>query len=122
MRLLAGTASSLTSIQSPLRIRQRLRKIFANDGGDKTLLTESELKALNIGELDINEDGKTREDPSWDGEDDPFYHLTPAERMEVLKKMSLQDIYGAALKRKMQSKKEKKRWVRRSKKFKRPDP
>mmetsp|Transcript_21876 Transcript_21876/g.45541 ORF Transcript_21876/g.45541 Transcript_21876/m.45541 type:complete len:547 (-) Transcript_21876:113-1753(-) len=121
LRLLARTAAWISTIQSPLRIRQRLRYAFARND-DAITLTESELRALNIGELDINDDGTTKEDPAWDGEDDPFYHLAPAERMEVLKKMSLQDIYGAALKRKMQSKKEKKRWISRSKKFKRPDP
>jgi hypothetical protein len=79
------------------------------------------LKAINIGELNINEDGTTKEDPSWDGEDDPFYHLAPGERMEVLKTMSLQDIYQAALKRKNQNKKEKRRWSSRGKQFKRPE-
>ncbi|KAL7469285.1 hypothetical protein ACHAXS_009546 [Conticribra weissflogii] len=120
LRLLARTASWISTIQSPLRMRQKLRKIVARND-DAVILTASELRALNIGELDINDDGTTKEDPAWDGEDDPFYHLTPTERMEVLKTMSLQDIYGAALKRKMQTKKEKNRWISRSKKFKRPD-
>jgi hypothetical protein len=71
--------------------------------------------------LGINADGTTKEDPSWDGEDDPFYHLTPKERMEVLKTMSLQDIYQAGLKKKTQNKKEKSRWSSRGKQFKRPD-
>jgi hypothetical protein len=94
--------------------------LFARDEPRPTT-PDSVLKALNIGELNINEDGTTKEDASWDGEDDPFYHLTPNERMEVLKTMSLQDIYQAALNRKTQTKKEKRRWASREKQFKRPE-
>ena len=86
----------------------------------KAMAPGSVLKAINIGELKINEDGTTKEDPSWDGEDDPFHHLTPSERMEVLKTMSLQDIYEAGLKKKTQNKKEKQRWTSQGKQFKRP--
>ena len=80
-------------------------------------------KAVNIGELDMNADGSTREDPAWDGPDDPFMHLSPGERMEVLKTMSLQDIYQSAVERKEQNKKQKKKWggKNRGNKFKRPD-
>ena len=108
-------------MQSPLRIRQRLHKAYS-----KTKLRSSsdspELKAVNIGELDINEDGTTKEDPAWDGPDDPFMHLSPAERMQVLKSMSLQDIYQSAQERKDQNKKQKKKWgIKRGNKFKKPE-
>ena len=95
-------------MQSPLRIRERFhnamskRKEAANDGN-------SELKAINIGEVDINKDGTTKEEPAWDGPDDPFLHLSPGERMKVLKTMSLQDIYQSASERKEQNKNEKSR-------------
>lgn len=80
------------------------------------------LKAVNIGELDIDEDGTTKEDPAWDGPDDPFLHLSPGERMEVLRTMSLRDIYQSASERKEQNKKEKNKWRGRGgNKFKRPD-
>ncbi len=79
------------------------------------------LKAVNIGELDIGKDGATKEDPAWDGPDDPFLHLSPGERMEVLRTMSLQDIYQSASERKEQNKKQKRKWRGRgSNKFKRP--
>ncbi|KAL3796653.1 hypothetical protein HJC23_009953 [Cyclotella cryptica] len=120
LRLLARTASWVSTLQSPFRIRQKMNKLFARNKPRATT-PDSVLKALNIGELNINEDGTTKEDASWDGEDDPFYHLNANERMEVLKTMSLQDIYQAALNRKTQNKKEKRRWASREKQFKRPE-
>lgn len=118
MRLLARTALWVSELESPLRIRQKVSNTLAKR---KVKSIPSAAEALNIGEFDINADGTTREDPSWDGEDDPFYHLSPEERMKVLKSMSLQDIYQAGLNRKTQSKKEKMKWTNRNKKFKRPD-
>jgi hypothetical protein len=119
LRLLARTVSWVSTLESPFHIRQKLSKMFTRDK-PKAMAPGSVLKAINIGELKINEDGTTKEDPSWDGEDDPFHHLTPSERMEVLKTMSLQDIYEAGLKKKTQNKKEKKRWTSQGKQFKRP--
>ena len=108
-------------MQSPLRIRQRLLNAFSKRGRIVNK-ANPELKAVNIGELDVDEDGTTRADHAWDGPDDPFMHLSPGERMEVLRTMSLQDIYQSALERKEQNKKQKKKWgSNRGKKFKRPD-
>eukprot|EP00956_Cyclotella_meneghiniana_P010855 scaffold15227_cov70-Cyclotella_meneghiniana.AAC.5 len=120
LRLLSKTAYWISTLESPFRIRQKISKLFTRQ---KPGLSSpgSVLKAINIGELNINKDGTTKEDPSWDGEDDPFYHLTPSERISVLKTMSLQDIYEAGLKRKTQNKKEKRRWTSREKQFKKPD-
>ena len=82
----------------------------------------SDLQAINIGEIDITDDGLTAEEPAWDGEDDPFYHLTPGERMDVLRTMSLQDIYKSAVNRKEQNQKQKRRFGgSRKGAFKRPD-
>jgi len=120
LRLLTGTASWISSLESPFRIRQKVSKLFAPQK-PRLSSPDSVLKAINIGEIKINKDGSIQEDPSWDGEDDPFYHLTPSERMEVLKTMSLQDIYEAGLKRKTQNKKEKRKWTSREKQFKKPD-
>ena len=66
-------------------------------------------RSINIGELDIDEDGNTKEDPAWDGEDDPFMHLSPTERMDVLRKMSLDEIYQSAVERKEQNKKKRRK-------------
>ena len=122
LQLMAKTASWISTMQSPLRIRQRLTNFITEKNDNRPMETGPELKAVNIGELDINEDGTTREDAAWDGPDDPFLHLSPGERMEVLRTMSLQDIYQSALERKEQNKKQKKKWGgNRGKKFKRPD-
>ena len=121
MRLLSKTAYWISTLESPFRIRQKISKLFTRQKPGLSS-PDSVLKAINIGELNINKDGTTKEDPSWDGEDDPFYHLTPSERIAVLKTMSLQDIYEAGLKRKTQNKKEKRRWTSREKQFKKPDP
>ncbi|KAL9181460.1 hypothetical protein ACHAXT_010265 [Thalassiosira profunda] len=123
LRLIAKTASWASTLQSPLRIRQRVGSMLERARARRRLKADpgSGLKAVNIGELDLNDDGTPREDPAWDGPDDPFMHLSPGERMEVLKKMSLQDIYQEQNKKKMQDKKQKK-WIGgRGKKFKRPE-
>ena len=108
-------------MQSPLRLRQRLITALAK-AEEKSRKAPPGLKAVNIGELDIDEDGTTKEDPAWDGPDDPFLHLSPGERMEVLRTMSLRDIYQSASERKEQNKKEKNPWRGKgANKFKRPD-
>ena len=108
-------------MQSPLRLRQRLANAFPNTN-DTSKNALPDLKAVNIGELDIDEDGTTKEDSAWDGPDDPFLHLSPGERMKVLRTMSLEDIYQSASERKEQNRKQKKKWrVMRGNKFKRPD-
>lgn len=118
MRLLF---SWLLAQQSPLRIRQRLSNILTKVE-KRSPVSNTELQAINIGELDITDDGFTAEDAAWDGEDDPFYHLTPGERMDVLKSMSLQDIYKSAVNRKEQNQKLKRRLGgSRKGSFKRPD-
>ncbi len=119
MRLLD---SWFISLQSPLRIRQRLSNAYAKVNKKSLNIDGSDLQAINIGEIDITDDGRTAEEPSWDGEDDPFYHLTPGERMEVLRTMSLQDIYKSAVNRKEQNQKQKRRFGgSRKGAFKRPD-
>lgn len=124
VRLIANTISWITSIQSPLRMRQRL---FALDLRSKTNVISNKsgpsLKAINIGELDVDKDGATRADQFWDGKDDPFVHLSPGERMEVLKSMSLEEIYRSASERKEQNKKQKWKWLgqRNNYTFKRPE-
>ena len=120
MRLLL---SWFLSLQSPLRIRQRLSNAFEKANKRSLQIDGSDLQAINIGEIDINDDGLTAEEPAWDGEDDPFYHLTPGERMDVLRTMSLQDIYKSAVNRKEQNQKQKMKRFGSSRKgaFKKPD-
>ena len=101
-------------MQSPLRIRQRLINVFTEKNGHRPMKTGPGLKAVTIGEFDLNEDGTTRESHAWDGPDDPFAHLAPGERMEVLRTMSLQDIYQSALERKEQNRKQKRKWFGKS--------
>ena len=110
-------------MQSPLRIRQRLSNAFEKANKRSLQIDGSDLQAINIGEIDINDDGLTAEEPAWDGEDDPFYHLTPGERMDVLRTMSLQDIYKSAVNRKEQNQKQKMKRFGSSRKgsFKKPD-
>ena len=105
-------------MQSPLRIRQRLINVFSRKSMRSVLKSNPDLKAINIGELDVDE---TKDDQVWDGPDDPFLHLSAGERMEVMRTMTLQDIYESASERKQQNKKEKRKWINKSNKFKRPD-
>lgn len=109
-------------MQSPLRLRQRLVTLF-DKPKEKSKKSPPGLKAVNIGELDIDKDGTTKEDAAWDGPDDPFLHLSPGERMEVLRTMSLRDIYQSASERKEQNKKQKNKWRKKGgNRFKRPNP
>lgn len=122
LRLFAKTASWILTMQSPLRLRQRLIDAFADKNDNASRKVGPGLKAVAIGEVDLNEDGTTRESHAWDGPDDPFAHLAPGERMEVLRTMSLQDIYQSAVERKEQNKKRKRKWFGKSgRQFKRPD-
>jgi len=119
MRLLL---SWFFSLQSPLRVRQRLSNAFEKVNKKSLNIDGSDLQAINIGEIDITDDGLTAEEPAWDGDDDPFYHLTPGERMDVLRTMSLSDIYKSAVNRKEQNQKQKRRFGgSRKGSFKRPD-
>ena len=119
LRLCKKTVSWILTMQSPLRLRQR----FMNALAKKNAEIDPGLNAVAIGEFDLNEDGTTKESHSWDGPDDPFAHLAPGERMEVLRTMTLQDIYQSAVERKEQNIKQKKRrWRGKSgRQFKRPD-
>lgn len=121
VRLIAHTISWITSIQSPLRIRQHLFALRSKTNVISKKIGPS-LTAINIGELGVDKDGATRADQFWDGKDDPFVHLSPGERMEVLKSMSLEEIYRSASERKEQNKKQKWKWLgqRNNYIFKRP--
>ena len=111
---LRGFGSWILTLQSPLRIRQRLINVFTSTkNSNRPTKAPPGVKAVNIGELDIDEFGKTTEDKSWDGPDDPFAHLSPGERMEMMRTMSLQDIYQAAYERKELNKKRQKKQKKR---------
>jgi len=122
LRLIGKTLSWISQMQSPLRIRQRLVNIFTKKNTKAVLKANPDLQAINIGELETNED------QVWDGEDDPFMHLSAGERMEVMKSMTLQDIYQSASERKEQNKQQRRinkylkgKWQGEKGKFNRPD-
>ena len=122
LRLIGKTLSWISQMQSPLRIRQRLVNVFTKNNTKAVLKANPDLQAINIGELETNED------QVWDGEDDPFMHLSAGERMEVMKSMTLQDIYQSASERKEQNKQQsrinkylKGKWQGERGKFNRPE-
>ena len=122
LRLIGKTLSWISQMQSPLRIRQRLANILTKKNTKAVLKANPDLQAINIGELE------TKEDQVWDGEDDPFMHLSAGERMEVMKSMTLQDIYQSASERKEQNKQQRRinkylqgKWQGEKGKFSRPD-
>jgi len=121
LRLVGKTLSWISQMQSPLRIRQRMVNITKKNT-KAVLKANPDLQAINIGELETNEV------QVWDGEDDPFMHLSAGERMEVMKSMTLQDIYQSASKRKEQNKQQRRinkylkgKWQGEKGKFNRPD-
>ena len=87
-----------------------LRRVYA----DK----ESKLMALRLG--DVGNDNKDDEE-AWDGDEDPFVHLSADERQEIMKQMSIEEITEAGSNHKrLMMKLEKKKGFKRQKKFKRP--
>ena len=134
-RFLLATASWLWSKQSPLRIRQRLgiwnTKSRASPDGliagppeyddeenrvmlQRTYADKSRLRVLKMGEPLIHPDGTLREDltDSWDGDSDPFVHLDPMERQEILKGMTIEEIEAAGKAQRVANKRGDKRFAR----------
>ncbi len=86
-----------------------LRRVYA----DK----ESKLMALRLGDVGSNDD-----EDAWEGDEDPFVHLTADERQEIMKQMSIEEITeaGSNHKRLMMKLEKKKKGFKHQKKFKRP--
>ena len=96
-------------IQSPLRLRQRIRFISNtmkrrkdDQVIDKIVIQKetrtSKLKVLKLGEASGYQIDDNNE--SWDGEEDPFVHLDATTRQEVMKKMSIKEINEAGKRQK----------------------
>jgi len=139
-RFLLATARWMWSKQSPLQVRQKvasalpfLRRSSSNSqqpdgllpGGppvysdeenrvmlERTYSDKSRLTVLKMGEPLINPDGTLREDltAAWDGESDPFVHLDPMERQELMKSMTIEAIEAAGKEQRDANKRKGKRY------------
>lgn len=126
----------LSRIESPFRLRKKISKLLNLNKGDnddldidnlteeeyKILLRrvyadkESKLMALRLGDL-----GNSEDEYAWEGDEDPFVHLSADERQEIMKQMSIEEITEAGVKHKrLMSKLGKRKGGFRQKKFKRP--
>lgn len=129
----------LTRIESPFRLRRKISKLLNKNKGDddnnvdldklsdeeyKILLRrvyadkESKLMALRLGDMSNSDD----DDYAWEGDEDPFVHLSADERQEIMKQMSIEEITEAGINHKRLVTKlgKKKGGFKRQKKFKRP--
>ena len=85
-----------------------LRRVYADN--------ESKLTALRIGVV-----GDLSDEPVWDGEEDPFVHMSSLERQEYMKKLSIEEIKKAGYGQKQLVQKKKKSAYRKQKKFNKPN-
>lgn len=127
----------LSKIESPFHLRRKLVSLFRKSKqGDnefdldklseeeyQILLRrvyadkESKLMALRLGDVGNNND----DEDAWEGDEDPFVHLTADERQEIMKQMSIEEITEAGSNHKrLMMKLDKKKGFKRQKKFKRP--
>jgi hypothetical protein len=78
----------------------------------------SKLKVLKLGNWTVTED------EAWDGSSDPFVHLSPDERQEILKRMKIRDVEQAASVQRSKQRRAEKNWlwkrIRRQRAFKKP--
>ncbi len=130
--------SRLSTFESPMRLRRKISSIFkkkgsSDDGLDGNKLTEEEyqillrrvsadkeskLMALRLGDL---WDNSEEDEEAWEGDEDPFVHLSADERQQIMKQMSIEEITEAGTNHKrLMMKLEKKKGFKRQKKFKRP--
>lgn len=127
----------MSSMESPFKIRRKLASLFRRDRvlvQDKIDLDDlseeeykimlrrvysdkqSKLTAIRLGDI-----GDSEEDEyAWEGEEDPFVHLSADERQEIMKRMSLEEISEARTNHKRLMMKLGKSKGKRQKEFKRP--
>mmetsp|Transcript_22887 Transcript_22887/g.32260 ORF Transcript_22887/g.32260 Transcript_22887/m.32260 type:complete len:664 (-) Transcript_22887:104-2095(-) len=86
------------------------KKKSYNDNNDESILT-----VLRLGDVDENID-----DVAWEGEEDPFVHLSADERQKIMRKMSIKEIEEAGMGQKRRANKRRKRHNQEQKAFKRP--
>lgn len=111
------------SVLSIIFLRKRLRTAFksklrSDDSyGTRILVSmDDESKQLTVLKLgDLENDAN-----AWDGEDDPFVHLSADERQETLKKMNVRDIVKAGQRQRRRKSRKKTRADTR-KLFKKPE-
>ncbi len=137
-RILKESMIRLSKLESPLHIRRRLVSLFRkgrnnNSEFDVDKLSEEEyqillrrvyadkeskLMALRLGDVG----GSYDDEDAWEGDEDPFVHLTADERQEIMKQMSIEEITeaGSNHKRLMMKLNKKKGFYKRQKEFKRP--
>ena len=131
LQLLRITISWLSSFESPLHFRSKLRAALGREKSiEKDTLSdeeydimlrrvyadnESKLTALRIGVV-----GDLSDEPVWDGEEDPFVHMSSLERQEYMKKLSIEEIKKAGYGQKLLVQKKKRKVYRKQKKFNKP--
>jgi len=122
-RVFNALARVRRSFFSVLFLRKRVQdavvaRVKAKDSRSSRMLVDidDETKRLTVLKLgDLENDAN-----AWDGEDDPFVHLTADERQEKLKNMRVRDVHRAG--RKQKKKKIKKdKGAERRKQFKKPE-
>jgi hypothetical protein len=71
--------------------------------------------------LRLGDFGDDEDEEAWEGDEDPFVHLSADERQIILKSMSIEEITEAGSNHKrLMMKHEKRKGFKRQKKFKRP--
>jgi hypothetical protein len=96
--------SFLSNLESPLRIRRRLRHLVNKSSVDENYsstgkVTEEENRVLfrkrdDVSDVTVLKLGEAYqgEEIAWDGDEDPFVHLGPIERQEAMKGLTLEEI------------------------------
>lgn len=118
-RLFGGLRRVRNSIFNIIFLRRRIRdavvaKVTTNGtAADKILVDSEDLTVLKLGDLENDAN-------AWEGEEDPFVHLSADERQEQLKKMRVRDVRRAGRKQKRRSTKKGKKSETR-KPFKKPE-
>lgn len=123
-RVLSAMARVRRSFFSILFLRKRVTdavvaKVTAKDSLASRMLVDIDddskrLTVLKLGDLE-------NDASAWDGEDDPFVHLSADERQEKLKNMRVRDIHRAGRKQKKRKNKKDNKGTEVRKQFKKPE-
>jgi hypothetical protein len=129
--------TTMSSVESPFKIRRKLASFFRRDRVlvqgkiDLDDLSEEEYKIMlrrvysdkqsKLTAIQLGDIGDSEEDEyAWEGEEDPFVHLSADERQEIMKQMSIEEISEARTNHKRLKMKLGKNKGKRQKEFKRP--
>jgi len=121
MRFLVATISWIFRLRKFRKNKSEGQNIVVTEESEILLRrnytdTDSKLTVLRLGDVTDNPVSNA----AWDGEEDPFIHLSAVERQETMKKMSLEQIGKAGEEQKKIIKEQRKNLYRKQKKFKRP--